>query len=334
MFDRDTGKPKGYGFCEFAGTSSVRSHHHIHSSPPDHETALSAVRNLNGHELGGRPLRIDLADSDPFLEGKTTVRGEIIDGGETRAQWRERHDRERHGDRHEKDYRGNEMNTFLASIQKGVPLPGGTNSLDVITQVLGTTETSKTYEVLAQMKVRAFYSRRKNKFHGISAGIRHNASRVCACTACGSSSAGLRALPSIAGPQYRRPCNPQCTRLAFLLIILTSLTFSSVCLIPLAPRSPNQRLPRLQPQRIHLTLLLRHTYPLLPVSLSRQCILHRSLLRRIRPCTTLRLRFLRPTCTGNRPRKCLRPTIAVLLQARCLRILSNCPHQVCLLLVR
>ncbi|KAI0767258.1 hypothetical protein C8Q74DRAFT_1279226 [Fomes fomentarius] len=136
VFDRDTGKPKGYGFCEFA----------------DHETALSAVRNLNGHELGGRPLRIDLADSDPFLEGKTTVRGEIIDGGETRAQWRERHDRERHGDRHEKDYRGNDINVFLASIQKGVPLPDGTNSLDVITQVLGTTETSKTYEVLAQMK--------------------------------------------------------------------------------------------------------------------------------------------------------------------------------------
>ena len=51
----------------------------------DHETASSesAVRSLNGQEIGGRPLRIDLADSDPFLEGKTTTRGEIIDGGET-----------------------------------------------------------------------------------------------------------------------------------------------------------------------------------------------------------------------------------------------------------
>ena len=42
---------------------------------------MSAVRNLNNTDVGGRPLRIDLADSDPFLEGKTTVRGELIDGG-------------------------------------------------------------------------------------------------------------------------------------------------------------------------------------------------------------------------------------------------------------
>ena len=47
--------------------------------PIDHETAQSAVRNLNNVDCGGRPLRIDLADSDPFLEGKTTMRGELID---------------------------------------------------------------------------------------------------------------------------------------------------------------------------------------------------------------------------------------------------------------
>jgi hypothetical protein len=47
----------------------------------DHETAASAVRNLNNTDVGGCPLRIDLADSDPFLEGKTTVRGELLDGG-------------------------------------------------------------------------------------------------------------------------------------------------------------------------------------------------------------------------------------------------------------
>ena len=56
----------------------------------DHETAASAVRNLNQFEVGGRPLRIDLADSDPFLEGKNTVRGELLDNGESRAQWQER----------------------------------------------------------------------------------------------------------------------------------------------------------------------------------------------------------------------------------------------------
>ncbi|KAI0327525.1 hypothetical protein GY45DRAFT_1327531 [Cubamyces sp. BRFM 1775] len=139
VFDRDTGKPKGYGFCEFA----------------DHETALSAVRNLNGQEIGGRPLRIDLADSDPFLEGKTTVRGEIIDGGETRAQWRERHERERH-DRHDRDDhrhgKGSDPNAFLASLPKGVPLPPGSNALDAISHVLASTDPTQILEVLAQMK--------------------------------------------------------------------------------------------------------------------------------------------------------------------------------------
>ena len=44
--DRETGKPKGFGFCEY---------HDVH-------TAESAVRNLNGRELSGRTLRVDFAD--------------------------------------------------------------------------------------------------------------------------------------------------------------------------------------------------------------------------------------------------------------------------------
>ncbi|CAG0889145.1 unnamed protein product [Darwinula stevensoni] len=45
VYDRETGKPKGYGFCEYR----------------DQETALSAMRNLNGFEIGGRTLRVDNA---------------------------------------------------------------------------------------------------------------------------------------------------------------------------------------------------------------------------------------------------------------------------------
>lgn len=37
VLDRETGKSKGYGFCEFA----------------DAETASSAVRNLNNYDIGG-----------------------------------------------------------------------------------------------------------------------------------------------------------------------------------------------------------------------------------------------------------------------------------------
>ncbi|KAJ1499005.1 hypothetical protein HMI55_004629, partial [Coelomomyces lativittatus] len=48
MMDKDTLKPKGYGFAEYH----------------DIETAKSAVRNLNELDLGGRKLRVDFAESD------------------------------------------------------------------------------------------------------------------------------------------------------------------------------------------------------------------------------------------------------------------------------
>ncbi|OMJ17202.1 Cleavage stimulation factor subunit 2 [Smittium culicis] len=46
IFDRETGKPKGYGFCEY----------------PDIETASSAIRNLQDLDLNGRKIRLDYAD--------------------------------------------------------------------------------------------------------------------------------------------------------------------------------------------------------------------------------------------------------------------------------
>uniref|UniRef100_T1JH34 RRM domain-containing protein n=1 Tax=Strigamia maritima TaxID=126957 RepID=T1JH34_STRMM len=52
VYDRETGKPKGYGFCEYK----------------DQDTALSAMRNLNGYELNGRALRVDNAASEKNKE--------------------------------------------------------------------------------------------------------------------------------------------------------------------------------------------------------------------------------------------------------------------------
>ncbi|XP_054921945.1 uncharacterized protein CstF64 isoform X2 [Dermacentor andersoni] len=52
VYDRETGKPKGYGFCEYK----------------DQETALSAMRNLNAFDLNGRPLRVDNAASEKSKE--------------------------------------------------------------------------------------------------------------------------------------------------------------------------------------------------------------------------------------------------------------------------
>ncbi|KAH7101686.1 hypothetical protein BKA62DRAFT_702877 [Auriculariales sp. MPI-PUGE-AT-0066] len=121
VFDRETGKPKGFGFAEFA----------------DHETALSAVRNLNNVEVDGRPLRIDLADSDPFLEGKTTTRGELPAGDQPN----------RSTTRH-----GNAVDDFLSTIPTGVPIPPGQTSLDVITHSIAQMRQPQVFELLAQMK--------------------------------------------------------------------------------------------------------------------------------------------------------------------------------------
>jgi len=48
VYDRESGKPKGYAFCEYKDESS----------------AMSAMRNLNDRDLNGRKLRVDFADNN------------------------------------------------------------------------------------------------------------------------------------------------------------------------------------------------------------------------------------------------------------------------------
>lgn len=52
VYDRDTGRPKGYGFIEYA----------------DANIASSAVRNLNGKTLNGRTLRVDFSVDEATAE--------------------------------------------------------------------------------------------------------------------------------------------------------------------------------------------------------------------------------------------------------------------------
>ena len=110
-------------------------------SPPhiniyqDHETAQSAVRNLNGKDVGGRPLRIDLADSDPLLEGRTTSHGELLD------------------DRRRPAPPAPSTESWLTGLPQGSRPPPGKSSTDVITDVLASIRPEQVYDVLRDTKV-------------------------------------------------------------------------------------------------------------------------------------------------------------------------------------
>lgn len=61
VYDRDTGKPKGYGFCVYEDT----------------ETAQSALRNLSEVEVNGRRLRIQLSENETRNMGPAQVMGAV-----------------------------------------------------------------------------------------------------------------------------------------------------------------------------------------------------------------------------------------------------------------
>lgn len=134
VFDRDTGKPKGYGFCEFE----------------DAETAASAVRNLNDKEVGGRPMRIDFADVDPMFEGRTTTMGQVE--GEELAPGRGT-GRSRGGGNRAPDRGHSAHRPLPPNLPKGQPLPHGASATDAISQTLATLPPNQLLDILGQMKV-------------------------------------------------------------------------------------------------------------------------------------------------------------------------------------
>jgi RNA recognition motif-containing protein len=50
--DRETGRPRGFGFVEMSQADSAR-----------------AIQSLNGHDMGGRPLRVNEAQDKPRSGG-------------------------------------------------------------------------------------------------------------------------------------------------------------------------------------------------------------------------------------------------------------------------
>ncbi|KAI5838355.1 hypothetical protein DFP73DRAFT_485806, partial [Morchella snyderi] len=65
VYDRETGRSKGYGFAEYI----------------DAETAASAVRNLDGYDIMGRKLRVDYSSQGGSDNGRFALQQPFADMG-------------------------------------------------------------------------------------------------------------------------------------------------------------------------------------------------------------------------------------------------------------
>lgn len=115
------------------------------------------MRKLNKVNVGGRPLQINLADLDPLLEGKTTVKGELVDEGRPRPSERREGWRTLYG-------RGDDPEAILVNVPLGKRLPKGVSALDSISETLATMNPGRLMEVLEQMQVSRPPSAQHNRY--------------------------------------------------------------------------------------------------------------------------------------------------------------------------
>ncbi|KAI2615617.1 hypothetical protein GGR54DRAFT_259623 [Hypoxylon sp. NC1633] len=121
VYDRETGRPKGFGFAEY----------------PDADSAASAVRNLNDYEIMGRKLRVDYStegrvDGDDS-NGSSSTFAQPMNGVSTTAPQ-------------------TAPAGSLPSLPPGKELPPGVSATDAISKTLNTLPPSQLLDILSQMK--------------------------------------------------------------------------------------------------------------------------------------------------------------------------------------
>ncbi|KAF1983493.1 hypothetical protein K402DRAFT_382583 [Aulographum hederae CBS 113979] len=131
LYDKDTGKPKGFAFAEFG----------------DHDAAASAVRNLNDTEMMGRKLRVDWSNDGstqdsapagyrPNMNGGPEVGGIMGMGavGQPQAPLNET------------------PASLLPPLPAGVDLPPNLSSPNKISETLKTLPPTQLLDILSQMQ--------------------------------------------------------------------------------------------------------------------------------------------------------------------------------------
>lgn len=121
VYDQDTGRPKGFGFAEFADTDS----------------AASAVRNLNGYEIMGRELRVDFSHVGGKDDSQPNANLQSIPQPQQGPP---------------NGFQSLPPGSILPPLPPGVDLPPQISCPDAISKTLSTLTPPQLLDILSQMK--------------------------------------------------------------------------------------------------------------------------------------------------------------------------------------
>ncbi|KAI9835316.1 MAG: hypothetical protein M1819_002460 [Sarea resinae] len=129
VYDKDTGRPKGFGFAEFS----------------DADAAASAVRNLNDYEIMNRKLRVDFSheggddDAAPAGYNPLPPPPQQLPNGALGAQQQQQQQQQ-------------PQTSPLPPLPPGIDLPPNLSCPDAISRTLSTLPAPQLLDILSQMK--------------------------------------------------------------------------------------------------------------------------------------------------------------------------------------